>query len=803
MADTVNLVIYPQVKEGEDLAEVKAKLQKTLSVDEATVESWYGTENPTAILKDVDQATAEKYAEAINKCGAECNLQSSDSKKSDWSLEQMTSSETLFICPSCEHEESFGHGTKVEECPNCGLIIARWEEKMREEAEMEKIRRRQLKDQREKGDQDSQLEAKRAELERLRALMRELMKELGMKPPGRFWLLFEKYPLPISMAGAVLVVGLTAAAFRYIDDYLDSLAYQEKVAAAPTDEMRSIAPVVAAAVELQQNGNQQVITEIADAAQIIRGTGSEGRENIQHAALQMMKGVEQVEFIAIANQGMSLKTTTVPSEAEPETMAINIDTVGGISGLQGVSQFTMPELASMSPPLLQHGHESILTVLTEKKAIPDVLNPGSDIIVDAIDEMDGSAIVDLISSIDKDQEWDQFLLSHVAQYVLDDDLEAAEQLAERIRNVVVRIRAYSYIMEQYVIEKDPGSLRALSSRVRLDLDKIEVPDTKARVVINLGHHLSEAGSESEPRESMDMISAMVIDTQEPFEEASLTARLAQAHMMAGDQIQAKQILQRAMRIAGRVSDARNRISAFTKIAQRYYDIRNTTLASEILSEAAILAATELTQQERSVAFGEIAIAQGYIGDFAGARQSIDNAAEGKGTQQLIAKVAEMLIGEGRYYEALSWMETLSDETEYSRLELRLSGALFYAGKTREAINRIEQSAPRMRRIYELTERGLLMSQYARFFARFGKPDEAERLFEDAEQISEQLKGRKAEVNLAIVALDRARVFDFARAKDLIIDELRDNVVKDPVDAEILTTERITKNLLPEEVWASE
>ena len=69
----------------------------------------------------------------------------------------------------------------------------------------------------------------------------------------------------------------------------------------------------------------------------------------------------------------------------------------------------------------------------------------------------------------------------------------------------------------------------------------------------------------------------------------------------------------------------------------------------------------------------------------------------------------------------------------------------------------------------------------------------------AEALSKQIQGRKGEVILALVALDRARVFQLARAKELMIEELRDNVVKDPVDAEILETERIAGNLLPETV----
>ena len=53
MADTVNLVLYPQVQNGAEVAAVKEKLQATLSVDAVTVDSWYATANPTAILTDL------------------------------------------------------------------------------------------------------------------------------------------------------------------------------------------------------------------------------------------------------------------------------------------------------------------------------------------------------------------------------------------------------------------------------------------------------------------------------------------------------------------------------------------------------------------------------------------------------------------------------------------------------------------------------------------------------------------------------------------------------------------------------
>ena len=65
MADTVNLVLYPQVQNGAEVTAVNKKFQTTLSVDAATVDSWFSTVNPTAIRTDVEESVAVKYLSAI------------------------------------------------------------------------------------------------------------------------------------------------------------------------------------------------------------------------------------------------------------------------------------------------------------------------------------------------------------------------------------------------------------------------------------------------------------------------------------------------------------------------------------------------------------------------------------------------------------------------------------------------------------------------------------------------------------------------------------------------------------------
>ena len=802
MAVTVNLVIYPQVQSGAEVAVVKKKLQTTLSVDAATVDSWYATVHPTAILTDVEESIAVKYLSAIQECGAECNLQPSDKDKADWGLEQKTNTDStvLFVCPFCEYEEQVGKANKPGKCPECGLVIAEWETKIRKEAEEEKIRRRLMRDQRLKGEKQDDPDTSRRELERLRELEGEIVRELGIKPPSALWVFFEKYTVSLSLAIGLLIVALTGAGFRYLDLYLDHRVYEATVAAAPSEQVQDVAGLLAVAVEMQQQGNREVFTEIVDTTQEMRRAGTGAREDIMYAAQQMMKGVNPGTFLDIASKMAPSTARAKLVPGEPEPALVNLDTIGGISGLQGVSMFSSAELLEIAPPHFEHGSDKILAVLPMKRFIKDKLNlTGAKIMVHALDEMDGSAIVNLLSSVRQDLEWDQYLLSQVKQYILNANLEAADLLADRIRNPVVRINAFAAMMEEYLLREDVLAIKVLRARVEIDLVKIKSPDARAKVVLDLGQRMAAMGSSIEPADSISRVQRMADDSKEPLEKSVLISWLAVAHMNAGDKVQAKRQLRNAQIIAGQISLLSDRLSAFIKLARRYYDVRNNTLASEILSEASVLAAMKLEHQPRSVVFGKIALAQAYMGDLVGARESIDNAAEGKGKQQLLVKVAEMLVDEQRFYEALSWMNTLEYEVEYSRLELRLSWAMFYAGRNREALNRIEQSAPRVQQIYELPERGLLTSQYARFLARLGKISRSEQLFKEAEAISRELTGRKSKINLGLLAIDRAKVLQIEKAKEIVTYELTDTMIAEPIDTEVLVTERIIKNLLPEGV----
>lgn len=796
-AETFNLIFFPKIADGEDPEEVRKKLAKTLKVDAEKVEAWFEAEAPTVLLKEVTKAVAEKYMSAILECGASVNIQPS-SESGGLALIPKSRNMDFFICPSCEYEEEVPVGTKKAQCPKCGLVIAKWEEKMREEKEKEQIRRRLMRDARHKGDREEELKRKRAELERLRKLEHEIMKELGLKPPGRLWLFFQQHPFSIGGALSMLAFAASAVVLFYVDLYLEELEHQALVAMPPGEEIQQIAPLITAAVQLQQNGNEGVVSELAQVTTLMRGEGAAARQEIIDTAQQMMKGANPEKFVSVASRMPTTANRTLPGPQQQNPVSVNVDTIGGIYGIAGVDRFNENTLRTISAPLLEHGHEKILTVLSTTRLVTDPLDPEAKIVVDEIDQMDGSMIVDLMKTLGKDLEWDMFIAENVDTYLADREFEAAQELANQIRNSAVKIDSLTHIMEQMLFDDSDAAIKPVMTRVSLELDKILDADVKVRIILDMGERLSLAGYSGEPAASFALVDEMIKNTPGLYEKSFLASRLALAYLHHGDRSRARTLFNVATNRAGQITDLTERISAFTRIAQRYYDARNTTLAHEILSEAQILAATRLEPTDRSRVFGEIAVAQVYMGDLEGALASIENAAVGEGAGQLTAKLAESLIGLERYFEADAVMAHMTEPTESARLKVRLISALIHEARNAEAGDRLADAVSNARNIPDPSRRGLILSQLARLHARIGNDEAANALFKEAFELSGDLSGRKQAVSRGLVGLDQARSLRLVSSRT-IMDTVTESIVKDPIDSEIIATSRILTTLMPEAV----
>jgi hypothetical protein len=798
MSELYNLIFFPTVKPGEDEAEVKDRLASRLKVDQGKVESWFETGKPTLLLKDVAPDVADRYMQAILDCGGSCNMQPSGSDgKGSLSLIPKPANVELFVCPSCEYEEELEPGESYEQCPKCDLVIAKWAEKQEEEKKKEEIRRRLLRDARFRDEGADEAQRKKDELAELRRLEAEIMKELGIKPPSKLWQMFSKRPVSISASVGILLVTLSSAISYYVSDYFDAQKEAEFMAAPPSEEIQQLAPAMAGAVGLQLSGNQQMVDELAQATQLLTGQGMNAQA-LTKAAEQMMKGAGNSDFIEQANASTALKSSTPGGLGEPAPVSVNRDTLGGVVGLPGVDDLSTEQLAETRPGSVDHGFDEVSGVLTYKIQMPDPANPnGPDIMVDQIDRLDGSKVVALLKNLSKDLEWDHFLKAQVVYFLDDDRWSQASELADMIKNPGVRAEALIAAIERLARDDPYRDFKLPLARLGATLNDIESFDLRARYWLQMADKLVMAAVPDQPQDIFRRMSDLADDAKTPADRAMVLARLAVGYVRDADNGEAKRQFKTAM-VAASSAPVLERVKAFSKIANRYYDARNLTLAGEILAEAEVLAATELLTADRAAAFSSIAAAQLYQGDVVGAMNAIDNAATGAARQQLLAQQIAWLIDEGEIFQAQNLISRLTDPVLQQRLAVRLISRVANRHSQRKARALLAEYAPRPGAIANQTEEALLFSQFARLHLRLRQPDQAVKLFDDALAIADRLEGRKGAVTRGMIALDQARGLWIGRAKDTL-ERVTELIVLEPISSEIVATERTIKNQLPKAI----
>jgi hypothetical protein len=800
MSETYNLIFFPTVQAGDDEAEVKSKLTSALKIDASKVDAWFSAGKPTLLLKGASYDVADRYMQAITQCGGNCNLQPS-SENPNLSLVPKPANIFEFQCPSCGYEEELAAGTEFEDCPECGLVLDKWEEKQLREAEKEEIRRRLLRDARFQDEGESEQQKKEQELERIRALEREIMLELGIKPPSRFWTFYSGHPISLSTVFASLLISLSLSINFFVSQYFNDIEQQAVKAKPASQEVQQLAPLLANAVGLEQNGNGQMLSELATATQLIQGIGAGSKQEMISQTENMMKGAGSSEFVSAAlnYQALSARSKEVPGGAAPVT--INAGTLGGIRGLPGVNLFSDESLGKIAGPSEESGQDQLLNMISKKVPFPDPDNPnGADILVERIDRLDGSMMVGLMKALSTDYEWDLFLVSYVNGYLDDRLVSYASELSNQIKNPLLKIRAMGDILAYRVSQDPERNLRADKMKIRNVAKKLVDTDTEVRLMLSLGEMLAVYGAIDEPMNSLMSVEDLLDKTNSPADQAIISSRIALANLQQGNHALAKQNFTNAMKFAGRERDIANRINVFTLIAQRYYDARNTTLASEILTESQLIAATRLKGAERSRVFGQIAAAQLYTGDFDGAIISIANAGADKARDQLAGRLAETLITQSKPYQARRLIESISDQVEKTRLIARLITYTYYEDDADRAIALLGIYNDQVRLIDNDKQRIVLQSLFARLYARFGDVATAEQQFKDALTLSESLSGRSKAIARGLVALNQARALWIKEARETV-EYMTEIVVKEPIDTEITEIKRVIENHLPESVLA--
>ncbi|MBL4682182.1 MAG: hypothetical protein JKY88_15860 [Pseudomonadales bacterium] len=786
MPETYNLIFFPTVSTGTE-EEVIKSLSTTLKVDVSKVEEWFAAGKPTVLMKNVSHEVADRYREAITNCGANCNVQPSGIA-SGLSLEPKPQVTDLFLCPSCAYEEELDEGMTYEECPSCGLVVEKWEAKQLAEAEKAEIRRRLLRDARIQEEGVDDATRKQDELERIRAIERELMIELGIKPPGRFWMFFSSNPVSVSISLAALLVTASLALSFFLNQYIDAEEQAQLLKAAPIEEIQEAVPILAEAVSLKQSGNQSLVSELADVTENLRGSREQALQVVK-AAEQMMKGIGADAFIQSTKHSSANKKLTLKAPGEPPQIPVNTDTIGGIKGLPGLDNFDDEELNNIVPSMAIQGEDKIILLMSKTLSVPDSDNPsGPNIRVSKLSKLDGSNIINLLKSVSVDFEWDGYLLSEVDKRLNKGDFADASEIAKFIKNPNFRIRALSNTMEKLVKTNPNVNLQSYQSQFGSELQKIQNVDRSIALRLDLATRLGDNGFVTEPFDTIEVLEKELNKTTNQFDKSIIAARLAVAFLGQVDKASARELFSLATKSAGLITSKSERIRAFSLIAQRYYDARNVTIANEILSEAQLFSATELTYIERGKAFAHIAFAQLYLGDLSGALISVDNASRGKARNQLLVQLAESLISVDRNYLARQLLNQINGGTLYHRLALKIAATLLFQGNADEAKGFAAMNIKLLNKIQSEAQSSLILSQYARLYARMRNSSQSSKLFSDALLKAENLRDRELSVVRGLIAINQARSLEVAAAY-VTLELVEAQFVKESLGSQLRITER--------------
>jgi hypothetical protein len=735
MSERFNLV-FIKIDDHQDPTTVRLKLAESLKTDEARVQAWIDAQGPVTLLRDVERESAEKVRNVVLRCGAICEIE--EIVQTDESglglVPKKFGSSDHFVCPQCQIEKEIPTGSKVEVCDNCGLIVAKWEQKKRAEREKEKLRRQQLREARLKENSEEERQRKRDELERLEKEEAELRLALGIKGPSRLEKLFQEYPY-ITLSGfCVLAVIAAVLIFIGYQNSQDRLELEHLIAQEPSLEILKMAPAMASAVQMQQTGNKRLMTEIADVANVIRMGHKWDTQALEAAATDMMKGVGPEKFMEMLGD-------------------VNVESVtpsAKIAGLEGVDLFPPGQLPLV--PGAKTGAEMLLDLFSS----PDISRQDEAnqqaVVITAVEHLDGSELIDMLKASVADPEWDEYLKKVSLQLIYKDSDDVAEEVALQIKSALLKVRVFTEILVKMSQMNRERDVRVYTARVELELSRIE--DNEERLVqeIEFGRLMASLGNVKQPAKAFAKAEEIIEETGDLFEQALLQAQLAVALLGSGNELMSAALFRRSVNTAGRIESNTLRMRAFSRIAQRHYDVRNTTLANEIVNEIIVAISSLYAPAERALVFADLALTQAYLGDMRGAYLSVSNTGSGSAQTQVLELMAEFLIDQGLIYRAMEAIDSIDNPLSRGRLLARLARELIATDKQEQARKVLDRMEDETELMPIAEERALLISTMARLHARLGFPQVARQHFKQANAF--QSEGRRGDLTRAMIAIDQ-------------------------------------------------
>ncbi len=138
------VILTGALAEGKNLAEVQRQIAATFKTNEAAIETLL-TGKPVVIKDRLDRQRAQQYRAALERCGAVCRIEppievpATDAQAPS----SPPPSSALPRCPKCHYQATTPDDMLITgmggagECPNCGIIVAKYQKIEQQKAEYE------------------------------------------------------------------------------------------------------------------------------------------------------------------------------------------------------------------------------------------------------------------------------------------------------------------------------------------------------------------------------------------------------------------------------------------------------------------------------------------------------------------------------------------------------------------------------------------------------------------------------------------------------------------------------------------
>lgn len=646
-----NVVFRGVLRPGENPKLVKKRMAAVLQIDSKQINAIFATAS-VDIKTNLSRDDAQRYRIALSeRIGIECYLEPSQSfsleltptdENTDDDESEDKNTETEFECPACGHIEivtSDHNGA----CVVCGVVAEKYSEKLVQDSEREKIKKRLLaqksaEEQRQFDESERQEQRKREE-----QISKELKKQYGIKDGIDATGLLVKYKTHI-VAGLISIAAIVGI--------LTNIDWKD-------DKPSDVADA------LQNESNQQ------PKAQVIQGNSTQN-------TLDIAKGMDDIEQ---QDKAMTIATKQAAQQGNYKKAAQIANSINDhVEGAEAIGMIAQQlnesgksgkaiELLNRTSTKAKDINETVergkvFSVVAKHQYKLDDTTNGKQNFANAMRETQQTKTaedrIELLSAIAVDQ-------AQADVGDSEDTLELALETTEQINDTYSKIRALNLIAKRQSDAGDKDGARKLFASTIETIKAISNPELRDKSLLDVVRKQAFAGHINGALQTVKIINDINLQSKalmdiakqqslnKRFKAAMLTitkiknreyqieaySAIGKYQLLSGLKYSSQQAFGAAIDLANSIEDIQERIKANSLIARQWAKGGNNDDANNIFNEALDSIQSISNPSNRDQAYAIIADNQAQAGMFVNSAKTAKQIQNSKISTEISKKIYEL------------------------------------------------------------------------------------------------------------------------------------------------------------------